>query len=105
MLVSQQSWVRSQHPPTKWNLRGGRWSSVEYSTYVENNYEKIPLLEMLRDPTRRPRNSRILNWEAHLVRKKMKNVKRAEKVTLDKEWTLGEWKYEVNVHIAIKNML
>ncbi len=35
----------------------------------------------------------------------MKNVKKAEKVTLDKEWTLGEWKYEVNVHIVIKNLL
>ncbi len=21
--------IRSQHPPTQWNLRGGRWSSVE----------------------------------------------------------------------------
>ncbi len=29
MPKSQQSWVRSQHPPTQWNLRGGRWSSVE----------------------------------------------------------------------------
>ncbi len=29
MPKSQQSWVRSQHPPTKWNLRGGRWSSGE----------------------------------------------------------------------------
>ncbi len=25
----QRSRVRSQHPPTKWNLRDGRWSSVE----------------------------------------------------------------------------
>ncbi len=23
------AWVRSQYPPTQWNLRGGRWSSVE----------------------------------------------------------------------------
>jgi hypothetical protein len=30
MPKAQQSWVRSQHPPTQWNLRGGRWSSVEY---------------------------------------------------------------------------
>jgi hypothetical protein len=22
-------WVRSQYPPTQWNLRGNRWSSVE----------------------------------------------------------------------------
>ncbi len=28
MLKSQQFWVRHQHPPTQWNLRGGRWSSV-----------------------------------------------------------------------------
>ncbi len=27
----QRSWVRSQHPAAQWNLRGGRWSSVEYS--------------------------------------------------------------------------
>ncbi len=27
----QRSWVRSQHPSAQWNLRGGRWSSVEYS--------------------------------------------------------------------------
>ncbi len=27
MPKSQLSWVRSQHPTTQWNLRGGRWSS------------------------------------------------------------------------------
>ncbi len=27
-----QYWVQSQHPQTQWNLRGGKWSSVEYST-------------------------------------------------------------------------
>ncbi len=27
--MSQKSWVQFQHPPTEWNLRGGRWSSVE----------------------------------------------------------------------------
>ncbi len=34
----QRSWVRSQHPLTEWNLRGGWWSSVEYSTkkYLKN---------------------------------------------------------------------
>ncbi len=32
MPKSQQSWVRSHHPSTKWNLRGSRWSSVEIST-------------------------------------------------------------------------
>ncbi len=41
---SQQSWVRSQNPPTQWNLRGGRWSSVEYSTWKKN--PKILLLNV-----------------------------------------------------------
>ncbi len=31
----QRSWVRSQHPSAQWNLRGGRWSSVEYCTGKE----------------------------------------------------------------------
>ncbi len=35
----QWSWVRSQHPSAQWNLRGGRWSSVEYS--MKKNH-KIP---------------------------------------------------------------
>ncbi len=26
----------SQHPPTHWNLRGGRWSIVEFSIYCKN---------------------------------------------------------------------
>ncbi len=29
MSKSQLSWVRSEHPPTLWNLGGARWSSVE----------------------------------------------------------------------------
>ncbi len=33
----QRSWVRSQHPSAQWNLRGGRWSSVEYSTKEKSN--------------------------------------------------------------------
>ncbi len=36
---------RSQHPPTQWNLRGGRWSSVEYRTL--NKSKKIPPLKFL----------------------------------------------------------
>jgi hypothetical protein len=32
MPKAKQSWVGSQHPPTQWNMRGGRWSSVECST-------------------------------------------------------------------------
>ncbi len=28
MPESQQSWVRSQYPPTQWNLRRSRWSST-----------------------------------------------------------------------------
>ncbi len=38
----QQSWVRSQHPPTQWNLRGGRCSSVEYSTEKKKNQKNPP---------------------------------------------------------------
>ncbi len=40
---SPGTWVRSQHPPTQWNLRGGRWSSVEYST--KRKIKKIPLFK------------------------------------------------------------
>ncbi len=43
MPKSPQSWVRFQHPPTQWNLRGGRWSSVEYST--SKKIQKIPPLK------------------------------------------------------------
>jgi hypothetical protein len=35
MPKAQQSWVRSKHPPTQWNLRGGRWISVEYTDKKE----------------------------------------------------------------------
>ncbi len=31
------SWVRSQHPSAQWNLRSGRWNSVEYS--MKKNYK------------------------------------------------------------------
>ncbi len=39
----QRSWVRSQHPSAQRNLRGGRWSSVEYSTKkkLKNSPPKI----------------------------------------------------------------
>ncbi len=37
----QQSWVQSQHPPTQWNLSGGKWSSVEQRTWEEKIYLKI----------------------------------------------------------------
>jgi hypothetical protein len=43
MPKSQKSWVRSQHPPTQWNLMGSRWSSVEYSTWKKKKSKKIPL--------------------------------------------------------------
>jgi hypothetical protein len=36
MPKSQQSWVQFQYSPTQWNLRGGRRSSVEYSTKKKN---------------------------------------------------------------------
>ncbi len=42
-VSSQLSWVRSQLPPTQWNLRGGWWSSVEYRTQKRKNEKKIPL--------------------------------------------------------------
>jgi hypothetical protein len=32
LVVRAFDWVRSQHPSAHWNLRGGRCSSVEYST-------------------------------------------------------------------------
>ncbi len=38
---SQQSWVRSQHSPTQWNLRGGR-SSVDWITYIKRRRKKSP---------------------------------------------------------------
>jgi hypothetical protein len=41
MPKSRLSWVRFQHPPTQWNLRGGSWNSVEYSTYIKK-IQKIP---------------------------------------------------------------
>jgi hypothetical protein len=42
-VSSQLSWVRSQLPPTQWNLRGGWWSSVEYRTQKRKNEKKSPL--------------------------------------------------------------
>ncbi len=36
---SQQPWVQSQHPPTQWNLRVGRWSSV----WIDNLKNKIKI--------------------------------------------------------------
>jgi hypothetical protein len=46
----QRSWVRSQHPSAQWNLRGGRWSSVEYGTKKNPTPpKKIPLLEREKD--------------------------------------------------------
>jgi hypothetical protein len=43
MPKSQQSWLRSQHSLTQWNLRGGRRSTVEKIT--ERIQKRIPLLE------------------------------------------------------------
>ncbi len=42
MPKSQQSCVQSQHPPIKWNLRGGRLSSVEYSTWKKISNKLTP---------------------------------------------------------------
>jgi hypothetical protein len=40
MHQMQRSLVWSQHPSAQWNLRGGRWSSAEYST--KKNIKKSP---------------------------------------------------------------
>ncbi len=41
-----RSLVRSQHPSARWNLRGGRWSSVEYRTKKNNKkIKKIKIWE------------------------------------------------------------
>jgi hypothetical protein len=46
----QHPWVQIQHPPAQWNLRGGRWSSVEYCKWcTRKNPQKIPLLHNLSD--------------------------------------------------------
>ncbi len=45
MPKSQQSWVRSQNPPTQWNLRGCRWSVVEKPIRKEKNPNKSPPLK------------------------------------------------------------
>ena len=42
MLILQQFRVRSQHLPTQWNLRGGRWNSVEYNTEKEKLPKNLP---------------------------------------------------------------
>ncbi len=45
MPKSQRSWDQSQHRPTQWNLRGGRWSSVEWSTrYILKNLNSSPVI-------------------------------------------------------------
>ncbi len=38
----QRSWVRSQHPSAQWNLRGGRWSSVDYTVVRKKNKKSPP---------------------------------------------------------------
>jgi hypothetical protein len=38
----------SMHPPTRWNLRGDRWSSVEKSTYNFNVSNICSLLEYVK---------------------------------------------------------
>ncbi len=43
----QRPWVRSQHPSAQWNLRGGRWSRVEYSTNEKNSPNFLPVCEVI----------------------------------------------------------
>ncbi len=51
MLRSQLSWVRSQHPPTQWNLRGGRWSSSVGSLSERDNRVQYLWRELCRSWT------------------------------------------------------
>jgi len=47
--LCRNSWVQSQHPPTQWNLRGGRWSSVEQRTLKEKIPKKSPLKKIWKE--------------------------------------------------------
>ncbi len=51
MPKSQQSWARSQHPPTQWNLRGGRLKQcwIQYIKKIEPSKptKKGPLSNVL----------------------------------------------------------
>jgi hypothetical protein len=42
MPKSKHSWVRSQHPQTQWNLRGGRRSSVKIMYIIRKNPKNPP---------------------------------------------------------------
>ncbi len=44
-LPMPKYWVRSQHPSTQWNLRGGSWGSVEIK-YIKKQ-TKISLFKIL----------------------------------------------------------
>ncbi len=67
----QRSWVRSQHPSAQWNLRGGRWSSAEYS--MRKKFKKSPkkkkkkINSTVNAETKKylylkPKNSELSNW-------------------------------------------
>ena len=51
-LVVRAFWVQIQHPPAQWNLRGGRWSTVEYCTITFTAW-KISKKTLLRGGVRR----------------------------------------------------
>ncbi len=46
MSMPQLFWVRSQHPPTQWNQRGGRWSGFEKSSKKFKNPSFVYLTPM-----------------------------------------------------------
>jgi hypothetical protein len=48
MPKSQQPWVQSKHPPRQWNLRDGRWSSVEWCNLnIQKNTKMTTSLRLL----------------------------------------------------------
>jgi hypothetical protein len=53
MPKSQQSWVRSQHPPTQWNLRGARYAVLNKVHNLKN--PKIPLFILVTHKEERSR--------------------------------------------------
>ncbi len=53
MTKSQQSSVQSQQPPASWNLRGGKWLSVEWSNLNKDNCDNSPVRFHLQVATHR----------------------------------------------------
>ncbi len=64
MLKSQQSWVRSQHSPTQWNLRDGRWSSVDWMKWsrYKKNFKHVHCPFIVIAPRPFIGQSKITHW-------------------------------------------